>query len=118
MRLAAREHRDVSWDLGEDEARELVLEYLAAQAPPGDADRPDEWIITKVVEHEWGWVFSWNNRRAFEGSREARDLYAGGGPYLVDRRTGAVAMAGSGQSVEHYIDLWRRGQLPNKPRPT
>jgi hypothetical protein len=32
--------------------------------------------------------------------------------YLVDRLSGAVALAGSAHPVEHYIALWRSGQWP------
>jgi len=104
----------MSWDLDEQEARELVQQYLAAKEPPRD----DEWVITTVAEFEWGWAISWVNRRHWEGSRSSDDTYAGGGPYLVDRKTARVAMAGSAHPVKHYIRLWRRGELADLPRPT
>jgi len=104
----------VSWDLDRAEAVELVQEYLAAAHPPKD----DEWVVLDVDERDWGWVVSWTNKRAAEGSRDPNDLYAGGGPYLVDQQTGRVAMCGSAFDVDHYVDLWRRGELPDKPRPT
>lgn len=66
--------RFVSWDLDEAEAIELAREYLAGMPPPGD----DEWVVTRVQEREWGWVVSWVNKRAAEGSRDTSDLYAGG----------------------------------------
>ena len=103
----------VAWDLDEQEARELVQEYLAVQEPPSD----DEWVITEVSEFEWGWAISWVNRRYLEGSRSPEDTYAGGGPYLVDRKSGRVAMAGSAHPVDVYIGLWRNGELPDLPRP-
>jgi Immunity protein 35 len=103
----------MTWDLDEAEARELALQYIDAMAPPRD----DEWVITRVEEREWGWVVSWLNRRAVEGSTDTRDLYAGGGPFLIDRKTGSVAMAGSAHPVDHYVELWRRGDWPDEPRP-
>ena len=99
----------MSWDLDEDEARVIVSEKLALMTPPQD----DEWIITAVRECDWGWVISWNNRRRAEGSTATRDLYAGGGPFMVDRSTARVAMAGSAHPVDHYIDMWRSGQWPD-----
>lgn len=104
----------MSWDLDEREARELIEEYLAAKEPPGE----DEWVITRVVEHDWGWVVSWINRRYHEGSRSTDDMYAGGGPYLVDRKTGRVTIADSVFPVEHYIEEWRAGRLSDLPRPS
>ena len=103
----------MSWDLDADEARDLIEEYLAAMPPP----QGDEWIVTHVAERDWGWVISWLNRRAAEGSTDTSDLYAGGGPYLVDRETGEVAMCGSAKPVESYVEEWHRGELPNIPRP-
>lgn len=82
-------------------------------SPPQD----DEWVITQVQEHHWGWVISWANGRAAEGSTASHDLYAGGGPFLVDRKTGRVAMCGSAQPPEHYVELWRQGDWPDRPRP-
>jgi hypothetical protein len=85
---------------------------------PGSEDRLDKWMNTGVEERDWGWLISWNNRRAFEGSIDTRDLYAGSGPFMVDRSTGEVSMASSAHSPDHYVELWRRGEWPNKPRPT
>ncbi len=104
----------MSWDLDEGEARELVEEFLTAMPPPGD----DVWIITGVEERDWGWVISWVNQQAAQGSEDPRDLYAGGGPYLVDRKTARVAMAGSAHPVDHYIDLWLRREWPDQARPS
>jgi hypothetical protein len=103
----------MSWDLDEAEAKELAEEYLAAMEPPAD----DVWVVTSVEEHDWGWVVSWLNRRAAEGSTETKDLYAGGGPFLVDRRMGRVAMCGSAHPPDYYLDAWHRGELPDRPRP-
>jgi hypothetical protein len=95
-------------DLTETEAVAIVREFLAAWEPPRD----DEWVVTDVRPFDWGWAVFWANRRYAEGSRDQADVYAGSGPYLVDRRSAAVALAGSAHPVEHYIELWRSGQWP------
>ena len=110
----ARHDGEMSWDLDVEEARELVEELLQAMPPPDE----DVWVVTHVQEREWGWIVSWSNRRAAEGSRESHDLYAGGGPYLVARKTARVAMAGSAHPVDHYVELWLRGEWPDQPRPS
>ena len=97
-------------DLDLSAARTLVESYLA-KAPPKD----DVWLITNVTEYDWGWAFSWANRRRIVGSRASSDTHAGGGPYLVDRRDGRVARAGSAHPAVHYIDLWRAGSWPDLP---
>ena len=103
----------MSWDLDAAEARDLAEEYLAAMVPPGD----DTWVITTVEERDWGWVISWLNKRAAQGSTAIEDMYGGGGPILIDRKTGRVAMCGSAHPTEYYIAAWHRGQLADLPRP-
>ena len=97
-----------------DEARELAEEYLAAMTPPVD----DVWTVTNVEERDWGWIVSWANQRAAAGSTDTKDLYAGGGPFLIDRKTGRVAMCGSAHPADYYVDAWHRGDLADRPRPT
>ena len=104
----------MSWDLDEMEAVDLAHEHLEAMDPPGD----DVWIITAIEERDWGWIVHWTNERAFNGSRDPHDLYAGGGPLLIDMKSGRVAMCGSAEEADHYADLWRRGEWPDRPRPT
>jgi hypothetical protein len=95
-------------ELTVEDAVAVVGEFLDAWEPP----RNDEWVVTEVRPFAWGWAVSWANRRYAEGSREPDDVYRGSGPYLVDRLTGAVALAGSAHPVEHYVALWRSGQWP------
>jgi len=104
----------MSWDLDAAEARQLAEEYLAALVPPRD----DAWVITTVEEHDWGWVISWLNKRAAQGSTSPEGTYAGGGPFLIDRKTGRMAMCGSAHPVEYYVDAWHRGELADLARPT
>ncbi len=99
--------------LGESDAVAVVREFLDAWEPP----RNDVWIVSDVRSFEWGWAVFWANRRFVEGSREPDDVYAGSGPFLVDRMTGAVALAGSAHPVDHYIALWRAGEWPEVRRP-
>lgn len=103
----------MSRELDEVQARALVQDYLDAMEPPGS----DVWVITQAVRYEWGWAVYWVNRRAAEGSRAPSDLYAGAGPFLVERRTGWVALCGSAYPVEHYIQLWQDGQWAGEPPP-
>jgi hypothetical protein len=51
------------------------------------------------------------------GSTDSRDLYAGRGPFVIDRETGRVALAGSAHPAEYYVELWRRGEWPDRPKP-
>lgn len=100
-------------ELDEAAARDLAGEYLAAMEPPGSDVR----LITHVETTAWGWVICWANRRAAEVSLDPSDLYAGAGPFLVDRRAGRVALCGSAYPAGHHIGLWRAGQLPDEPPP-
>ena len=95
------------------EAVDLAYEYLDAMQPPGD----DTWIVIAIEDREWGWIVHWTNQRAFDGSRDPEDLYAGGGPLLIDMQSGRVAMCGSAEEPEYYVEMWQRGELPDRPRP-
>jgi hypothetical protein len=100
----------VAGDLDEQQARALVQQWLDI-TPIGD---DDAWVITGAREADWGWLIYWANRRAAEGLGHR---YAGAGPYLVDRRSGRVALCGSRPPVQQWVDLWRRGELPDYPSP-
>jgi hypothetical protein len=63
--------------------------------------RDDVWVVTAVEERDLGWVISWLNMRAGQGSTAIQDTYAGGGPFLIDRQTGRVAVCGSAHPVEY-----------------
>ncbi len=102
----------MTWDLDVDEARTLAEAFLSRMEPPVG----DVWVITTVKERDWGWIISWSNNRAAMGSTETKDLYAGGGPFLVDRKTGRVAMCGSAFPADYYVDAWHRGELPDQAR--
>ena len=103
----------MSWDLDVAEARELAEEYLAAMEQPRD----DVWVVTTVQERDWGWIVSWLNSRAAQGSTGSEDTYAGVGPFLIDRKTGRMALCSWPHPVEHYINAWHRGELADVPRP-
>jgi hypothetical protein len=98
----------VAPELNREEAVAVVEDFLAAWEPPSH----DIWVVTEVRPFDWGWAIWWANRRFAEGSRDPGDIYSGSGPYLVDRLSGAVALAGSAHPVEHYIELWRSGEWP------
>jgi hypothetical protein len=100
----------VAGDLDEQQARALVQQWLDI-TPIRDGDA---WVIAGARETAWGWVISWTNRRAAEGLGHG---YVGSGPYLVDRHSGRVARCGSRPPLQQWVDLWRRGQLPDYPSP-
>jgi hypothetical protein len=74
-------------------------------------------VITAVDVRNWGWIISWLNKRAAQGSAATQDTYAGGGPLLIDRKAGRVAMCGPAHPVEYYVRAWLRGELADLPRP-
>lgn len=79
--------------------------------------RDDVWVITAVEERDWGWVISWLNNRAAQGSTALEDTYAGGGPILIDCKAARLAMCRSAHPVEHYIEAWHRGELADLLHP-
>jgi hypothetical protein len=88
--------------LDEDGARNLVQEYLDAMDPPGSGS--DVWVIMNVVTFDGVWVVSRTNGRAAQ-SGDPFDAYVGTGPFLVDQRSGRVALCGSAHPARYYIQL-------------
>ncbi len=95
--------------LSRNEARALVVAELTRPTSyryPGD---PTDWAILDeaTIEREWGWVFFYTSERYL---RTGDILFAVGGnaPYIVNRHTGEVRVAGTAMPIEHYIDEYER----------
>lgn len=55
-----------------------------------------------------GWVFFWDSEKHLT-TGDARDALGGGGPILIDRRDGSLAMVWSGESWETALARYRAG---------
>lgn len=62
-----------------------------------------EVVLTKVLEYEHCWVVGWNSRKYVQ-SRQIDDALAGGGPIIVNRRTGAVRQGVCWRPAEEQVD--------------
>ena len=60
-------------------------------------------VTTEVREFPTCWAVGWNNRAYVEGG-EVSSALAGGGPIIVNRKTGVVRMGVSALPVEAQLD--------------
>ena len=90
-----------------DQALDLVTERIAEfEAPEGDA-----WVVYQelTIERPFGWVFFWGSDR-YAKTGDFSYAVGGNGPYIVDRRTGAVVGTGTALPTEVYIQRYEAGE--------
>lgn len=65
----------------------------------------DSWLIFEqyTIERPFGWVFFYGSKLYAETS-DIKYAVAGNAPLIVNRHTGEVALTGTAQSVEKYIN--------------
>jgi len=77
----------------------MVARALTELAPPDD-----EYVILEeeTIEKPWGWVFFYNARQYVETGDVQFHLF-GNAPYIVNRNTGELLVAGTAEDIEVYI---------------
>lgn len=98
-----------------DEAVHAHLRRLAQAmdqfccALPENANRlPHRLEITRIDEHDFGWVYFYDLAEYVETGNFLHAL-AGNAPVIVDRATGRLYSSGTAHPVEHYVEEFRRG---------
>lgn len=89
----------------EEEARRIAEAYLAAEAAGAGVELAI--VETETLERPFGWVFFYNTRRFLETGDEMASA-VGNAPFIVDRRSGRVDVAGTSHPIEHYLSLYER----------
>jgi hypothetical protein len=91
----------------EEEAHASVIAYLRTLQSEND-ESPTGFVVTRVREENFGWVFYYAARKEAEG--EKVELRFGGLPrvIIVDRATGALHLAPNGHHtwVGQYREYW------------
>lgn len=83
-----------------DEAREAALEHLHKHVEPGVGE---ELKTTDVWEYPTCWAVGYNTRAYLETGAISHAL-AGGGPLIINRRTGLVRMGTWNIAIEDQLD--------------
>jgi len=99
-------------------AHQIVSEYLAkierrinefGSALPENVNRPYIHVaISKMVEHDFGWVFFYNTKEYLE-KQDTNYALGGNAPLIVDRSDGQLYVTGCAHSIEYYVDQYRQG---------
>ena len=61
----------------------------------------------QTIERNFGWVFFYQSREFLDTGDYSLQL-AGNCPLIVDRRDGAMHVAGTAQPIEYYIEEYER----------
>jgi hypothetical protein len=102
-----REHADqvVATYLDEHE----IAAYDFDSPLPRHEDHHDQrLVVTRVDEHEFGWVYFYDSSRHAETGNDS-DRVVGNAPLIVDKNDGRLYVTGTAQTIEHYLELYRRG---------
>jgi hypothetical protein len=68
-------------------------------------------VIAHVAEYDFGWLFYYDSA-AFVETGEISHALVGNAPYLVERDTGRILVTGTAYPMDHYLRLYRSGDLP------
>jgi immunity protein 35 of polymorphic toxin system len=72
-------------------------------------DRHDQTlVITRVAEHDVGWVYFYDSSKHVE-SGDLRYALVGNAPLIVDKTDGKLYITGTAHPIEYYLDLHRKG---------
>lgn len=87
------------------EAAILLVESYLKTIQPVEPDNP--WLINHAhtKEYDWGWVFSWNNKK-FLDTRQVKYDVGGNCPVIVNKLDGSLYSTGSARGIEYYVDLY------------
>jgi hypothetical protein len=83
-----------------EQAELLVYERISAPDPYWP-DKP-EMIVTRVDDHELGWIVYYDSRPHYE-TGEFRFALAGNAPYLVSREDGSLFETGTAPPFEEWL---------------
>jgi len=61
----------------------------------------------ETLEEDFGWVFFYTSVKWLE-TNDLKYAIAGNAPFIIDRYTGHLELAGTAHEISHYIKLYRR----------
>lgn len=97
-----------------NEARQLVQNALEKHR---GSDQPVEIVILDEYtrEEDFGWVFFYQSKQYGE-TGDFRFALFGNAPFIVNKRDGSLHTTGTAQTIEHYIENYRRTGNPHGKR--
>jgi hypothetical protein len=63
--------------------------------------------IAKVVEYDFGWVFTYNSKQTVETESMTHSLI-GNAPLIVDRNNGLIYLTGTHRPIDFFIEQYRQ----------
>ena len=101
--------------IDKESARLLILERLNGGRPPEES-----FVVTKILEEEFGWVFFYASKKFME-TQDLKFLLAGGGPAVVEKEDGSIHFLGTAKRPEifirEYLEQWNKRAKPQSGDP-
>jgi len=64
-------------------------------------------LESETVTFKYGWVFFYQSEE-FVRTGDESQMVGGNAPFIVDKYTGMVIMAGTSKDVQHYIEIFTK----------
>lgn len=80
-------------------AEKVVLELLA-KTEQEMGEQKISFMISEVIEQDFGWVFLYEDENK---------IIVGNAPLIFDKADGVVYLTGKADTLDSYIELYRRG---------
>lgn len=87
------------------EAEEIVKIYLSRMETSDSG--PLILLNDATLEFDFGWVFFYNSKDYVETGNYS-SMLAGNAPLIVDRTTSTIHVTGTANSIDYYIDQYRK----------
>jgi hypothetical protein len=87
---------------------EREMDLFGSALPENENRPPHHLVVTRVDEHDFGWVYFYNSK-AFAETGDFEHGLIGNAPVIVDRRDCALYATGTARPIEHYVQEFRMG---------
>lgn len=96
--------------LSENEILEKALKYIKEIEVLSQI----ETVLLKefTIKKAYGSIFFYTSKKYYETRDEKFNTLAGGGPFLVEKKTGKIVQFGSRETEEYYIQEYEAGRYP------
>ncbi|WP_312392087.1 hypothetical protein [Chryseobacterium sp.] len=96
--------------LSENEILEIALKYIEQIEQISQI----ETVLLKdfTIKKTYGNIFFYTSKKYYETQDEKYNTLAGGGPFLIENKSGKIIQFGSRETEDYYIKEYEEGRWP------
>lgn len=106
--MFTRQHADALVAAWLDE-HEIATMDFESPLPRHDARHSQGFAITRVDEHDFGWIYFYDSA-VHVATGNPGDALVGNAPLIVDKADGKLYETGTDHPIEHYLQEHRQGK--------